>query len=290
MKFGLDITPAGPWGRPDQIAELAALAERTGWDGVFCEDYVCFPAEGELVDTYDVWITLALIATATRRLTIGTMVTPLPRRRPWTVASQAMTVDHLSGGRVVLGVGIGDDEPTNFAAFGEVNALRERAALLDESLDIIGRLWAGERVTCQGRHYQLDDARITPRPVTSPRIPIWVGGSLSKPGPRRRALRWDGACLYGIPPQDGWQDVTPDDVRRLRSDVDERPGGAAGYVIAVGGRERATDADGLAADLRYVESLARAGTDCWHEYVPPRLSYAEARRRIESGPLRPPDG
>jgi hypothetical protein len=109
---------------------------------------------------------------------------------------------------------------------------------------------------------------------------------MTKPRPRRRALRWDGACLYRIPPSEGWSDVTPDDVRRLRADADQRPGGGDGFVILVGGRERATDPDELAADRRYVAELASAGTDWWQEYVPPRLPYAEARRRIEAGPLR----
>ncbi|HEY7043387.1 MAG TPA: LLM class flavin-dependent oxidoreductase [Nocardioidaceae bacterium] len=285
MRYGLDITAAGPWGRPDRIAELATLAERSGWDGVFCEDYICFPGEGtDPVDTYDVWITLALVAQATTRVTLGTMVTPVPRRRPWVLASQALTVDHLSSGRLVLGVGLGDPEPRNFASFGEVTDLAERAGMLDEALDIVARLWTGQRVSFEGRHYRIHDAQLRPRPVAVPRVPIWVGGALTLARPRRRALRWDGACLYRIPTQHGWEDVTPEDVRRLRADVDARPGGGAGYVIAVGGRERSLDDP--EADREYVAALADAGADWWHEYVPPRLSYDEARRRIESGPVR----
>lgn len=287
MKYGLDISPAGPWGRPDQIAELAALAEEVGWDGVFCEDYLCFPGGEGPVDTYDVWITLALVAQATKRLTLGTMVTPLPRRRPQSVASQALTVDHLSGGRLMLGVGIGDTEPSNFAAFGETSDLRVRAALLDESLDIVTRLWSGEPVTFEGEHFKFDSAVLSPTPLARPRIPIWVGGAMTKPAPRRRALRWDGACLYRIPQEDGWSDVSADDERRLRIDAEQRPGGGDGYVIAVGGRERSDDE---AADRRYVTTLVDAGTDWWHEYVPPRLPYSEARRRIECGPLRGSSG
>jgi alkanesulfonate monooxygenase SsuD/methylene tetrahydromethanopterin reductase-like flavin-dependent oxidoreductase (luciferase family) len=220
MQYGLDITPAGPWGTPGQIAELAALAEQVGWDGVFCEDYVSFPSDDEPVDTYDVWITLALVAQATTRVTIGTMVTPLPRRRPWNVASQAMTVDHLSRGRLALGVGIGDLERRNFASFGETTEPVQRGAMLDEGLEVIDRLWSGDPVTFHGDHYQLDEATLRPRPVARPRIPIWVGGALTKPRPRRRALRWDGACLYRVPPDRGWEDVTPDDVRRLHADAD----------------------------------------------------------------------
>ncbi len=286
MKYGLDITPAGPWGRPDQIAELAALAERHGWDGVFCEDYLCFPGDDGPVDTYDVWITLALIAQATSSITLGTMVTPMPARKPASIALQAVTVDHLSGGRLLLGVGLGDDEPSNFAAFGQTDSLRRRAGLLDESLEVITRLWSGESVSFEGSHHRLDRAQLLPKPVSTPRIPIVVGGAMTKPRPRRRALRWDGACLYRIPPSQGWQDVTPDDVRQLRADSRARPDEGAGFVIMVGGRERATDQEALAGDRRYVAALAAAEADWFQEYVPPRLPLDEARRRIEAGPLR----
>lgn len=291
MKYGLDISPAGPWGRPTTIAELACLAEECGWDGVFCEDYLCFPRDDErpdeVLDTYDVWITLALVAQATSRITLGTMVTPLPARKPASVALTALTVDHLSGGRLVLAVGLGDGEPTNFAALGQTDTLRERAELLDESLEVITQLWSGEATSFEGHRLRLDHAQLRPEPYARPRIPIWVGGAMTKPRPRRRALQWDGACLYRIPPSQGWQDVTPDDVRQLRADAQNRHDRGDGFVIVVGGRERATDADGLAADLHYVGELAVAGVDWWHEYVPPRLSYDEARRRIEMGPLRP---
>lgn len=282
MWYGLDLSPAGSWGRPDQVAELAALAERSGWHGVFCEDYVCFPGDEGPADSYDVWITLALMAKATQHITLGTMVTPLPRRRPWVVASQALTVDHLSGGRLVLGVGIGDAQSRDYVTFGEPIAPRLRATMLDESLEIISRLWAGESVSFQGEHYELEGAGLRPQPVRGTRIPIWVGGALTKPRPRRRALRWDGACLYRIPPENGWEDVTSDDVRRLRAEADHRPGGGDGYVIAVGGRERSADVD---SDRHYVGALTEAGADWWHEYVPPRLSFDEARRRIASRPV-----
>ena len=108
---------------------------------------------------------------------------------------------------------------------------------------------------------------------------------MTKPRPRRRALRWDGACLYRIAPAEGWEDVTPDDVHRLRADARERPDGGDGFVIVVGGRERSTEAAKLADDRAYVSALAEAGADWFQEYVPPRLPYDEARRRIEAGPL-----
>ena len=247
MRYGLDITSAGEWGRPDQIAELAALAEDHGWDGVFCEDYLAFPGGGP---TYDVWVTLGLVAQATTRMTIGTMVTPLPSRHPPAVALQALSVAAVSGGRLVLGVGSGD--PQGDPVVGAAGS--SRADLLEAALaDIRAR---------------------------APDVPIWVGGAITRPGPRARALRWDGACLYRVPPPP-WEDLTADDVAALRADAGHRPGRAP-YVVAVGGRERRDDLD---AERAYVASLADAGADWWHEYVPPRLALEEARRRILSGPI-----
>jgi hypothetical protein len=243
MRYGLDITPAGPWGRPDQIAELATLAEDHGWDGVFCEDYLAFPGGAT---TYDVWVTLALVAQATTRLTLGTMVTPLPARHLPTLTLQVSSVEVVAGGRLVLGVGSGDPEGD------PVLGGRSRVDRLEAGLATL-------REAC-------------------PHVPVWVGGAITKPGPRPRALRWEGACLYRVPPPE-WQDVTADDVAALRSDA-----GRAAFVIAVGGRERRED---LTAERAYVASLAGAGTDWWHEYVPPRLDLAEARRRVVAGPIRP---
>ena len=242
MKYGLDITSAGEWGRPDQIAELAALAEDHGWDGVFCEDYLAFPDGGP---TYDVWVALGLVAQATTRLTLGTMVTPLPCRHVPTVTLQAKTLAAVSGGRFVLGVGSGD--PDADPVVGGTG--RSRGALLDEALA---------------------DIR-----AAAPEIPIWVGGAATLPRPRARALQWEGSCLYKIPPPD-WEDLTPDDVAALRAEA------GPSYVILVGGRERGDD---LAADRRYVAAVADAGADWWQEYVPPRLTLAEARRRILAGPI-----
>ncbi|MGH3446076.1 MAG: LLM class flavin-dependent oxidoreductase [Nocardioidaceae bacterium] len=281
MKFGVDITSAGPWGDPEQMAELAVLAEASGWNGVFCEDYVVFP---DGAPTYDPWVSLGLMAQATTTVTLGTMVTPLPRRRPSTVAAQAMTVDRVSGGRLVLGVGLGDGGD-DFAGFGETADLRERAEILDESLSILDALWSGEPCTFHGRHFDVSEVALAPTPVQRPRVPIWVGGALTKRGPRARALRWDGACMYRVPPSEGWGDVTPEDVRQLRADARDARGDDL-FVVAVGGRERGDD---LAAEQAYVAALGAAGADWWHEYMPPTLEIDHVRERIGAGPLRGSD-
>ncbi len=129
-----------------------------------------------------------------------------------------------------------------------------------------------------GSRVDLLEAGLTTVRGACPDVPVWVGGAITKPGPRARALRWDGACLYRVPPPE-WQDVTADDVAALRADA-----GRSSFAIIVGGRERRED---LAAERAYVASLIDAGADWWQEYVPPRLDLAEARRRIMAGPMRP---
>ncbi len=140
MKFGLAISPMGPWGDPQRIAELAVLAEGHGWDGVFCEEYL-IRTDGQ--DAHDVWLTLALIAQATGRITLGTMVTPLTWRQPWTVAAQAVTLDRISGGRCVLGVGSGDSNSVESELSGITRTGGQLAEILDRRLDVIDRLWSG---------------------------------------------------------------------------------------------------------------------------------------------------
>jgi alkanesulfonate monooxygenase SsuD/methylene tetrahydromethanopterin reductase-like flavin-dependent oxidoreductase (luciferase family) len=280
MRFGLDISPAGEWGDPRALADLAALAERSGWDGVFLEDYVFYPGG---LPAYDPWIALAAIALRTERIALGTMITPLPRRRPWKVAAEAATIDHVSGGRMILGVGSGDPDSDDTRRVGEPADPRTRAALLDEAIDVIDALWEGDPVSHAGEHFRLDGVALRPRPVQRPRIPVWVGGQLLRRGPRERALRWDGACLYrSVPP--AWDDLTPDDVRDLRRAARDTRGPEAGdaFVIAVGGRGRRADEE----ERPYVAALADAGADWWHEFLVPATPLAQVREHIECGPLR----
>jgi len=278
MRYGLDISSAGAWGDPRTMSELAALAERSGWDGVFLEDYVFFPGGR---DTYDPWVTLAAIAVATEWVALGTLVTPLPRRRAWKVAAEAMTLDHLSGGRMVLGVGSGDPNSDDFRSVGELTSARSRAAMLDEALQVVTGLWSGEPVSYHGTHIDVTGVILRPRPLQRPRIPIWVGGCLANKGPRERALRWDGACLYRVPPPD-WEDLTASYIQMLRESAAVRRGDDS-FVVAVGGRERGDD---LQAEIDYVSTIAAVGAAWWHEYVPPRVPLEVARARIEGGPIR----
>jgi alkanesulfonate monooxygenase SsuD/methylene tetrahydromethanopterin reductase-like flavin-dependent oxidoreductase (luciferase family) len=279
MRFGVDISPAGEWGNPRELASLAVLAERSGWDGVFLEDYVFYPGG---LDGYDPWVSLAAIALATHRIRLGTLVTPLPRRRPWKVAAEAATIDHLSDGRLILGVGSGDPQSADNARLGEPTDPRTRAALLDEALEVIDGLWRGEPFTHHGAHFDIEDVTLRPRPVQRPRIPVWVGGQCTRRGPRERALRWDGACLYRTTPP-GWEDLTPGDVRELRAAAQRRRGWAVRFDIAVGGRERRHDE---AAEREYITALDEAGATWWHEFLPPATPLQAVREHVAQGPLR----
>ncbi|KAB8141652.1 LLM class flavin-dependent oxidoreductase [Chloroflexia bacterium SDU3-3] len=187
MRYGIYLPNFGPYGDACALAELACEAEQAGWDGFFLWDHIA----GWDLPMADPWVALAAVAMRTSRIRIGTTVTPLPRRRPWKLAREATTLDHLSGGRLTLGVGIGGgaDEWENL---GEQPSLRERGAMLDEALEVLRGLWSGEPFSFDGRFYHVRDAHFLPRPLQQPGIPVWVGGFWPNKAPFRRAARWDG--------------------------------------------------------------------------------------------------
>lgn len=194
LRFGFDFPPFGEMADPIAVAELAATAEAAGWDGVFLWDHITY--REPVTDAGDPWIALAAIAMATERVKIGSMVTPLPRRRPQIVARQAVGLDQLSRGRFILGAGLGlDRSGRELSAFGEELDDRTRGAMLDESLAVIDGLWSGERFTHRGEHYLVDDVTFLPEPVQQPRLPIWLAGRWPHRRPLRRAARWDGLFL-----------------------------------------------------------------------------------------------
>jgi alkanesulfonate monooxygenase SsuD/methylene tetrahydromethanopterin reductase-like flavin-dependent oxidoreductase (luciferase family) len=282
MRYLINIGAAGPGRDPRTMAELAALAEACGWDGITLEDYLVY--QGNLgTPTFDAWLVLAAMAMVTTRITLGTLVTPLPRRRPWLLASVAVTLDHLCGGRLILGVGAGDGKEASFAAAGEPTDPRILAGMLDEGLDLLARLWSGEPVSHHGRYYHIEGLRLSPTPVQRPRIPIWVGGNWLVAGVRRRLCRWDGCCVYrGSPDSADERPMNDDDVRDIVSLVRRERGTVEGFEICVGGAPRGPD---LERDRACLRSLAAAGATAWNEWIPP-CDLEATRAAISRGPLR----
>ena len=262
MRHGLFIAPFGELADPLVLAELAASAEARGFDGIFLWDHVDRPHHDELA-VPDSWIALAAIATRTTRLRLGPMVTPLSRRRPQHVARQATTLDHLSRGRLVLGVGLGVDTGGELTKFGEVLDERTRAEMLDESLDLIDKLWSGERITHQGKHYQADDVRFRPRPLQEPRVPIWVAARSVRPGPLRRAARLDG--LFPLTSPEGLTEMLGE-IERVRGSLDR-------YEVACTGEPEEDPTP-----------FQRAGATWWLTALPEIETADHAAAVIDDGP------
>jgi alkanesulfonate monooxygenase SsuD/methylene tetrahydromethanopterin reductase-like flavin-dependent oxidoreductase (luciferase family) len=191
MRSGLFMPLFDELADPAVVAGLSAESEEAGWHGVFVWDNLRF--QEPVVDVADPWITLAAMATATKRIRLGPMVTPLARRRPVKVARETATLDRLSGGRLTLGVGLGSDRfAGEYSITGEELDDRRRASMLDESLEILAAAWSGELVHHRGEHYTVDGMRFLPRPVQRPGVPVWVAGYYGKPRPVRRAARHQG--------------------------------------------------------------------------------------------------
>jgi alkanesulfonate monooxygenase SsuD/methylene tetrahydromethanopterin reductase-like flavin-dependent oxidoreductase (luciferase family) len=223
VKRGIFVAPFDELVDPAVLAELAALAEERGWDGFFLWDHIKHLPPVRAVA--DAWVALAAIACATERLRIGPMVTPLSRRRIEKLARETVTLDHLSAGRLALGVGLGSERTGELEEFGEVVDPRERAQLLDQGLDRLTRYWAGE---------------FEPPPVQKPRIPIWVAGRWPRRRPLERAARWDGFFPIELPGPDALGELT-DEIRAQRTEagafdvvVDVKPGDAVEPWAAAG--------------------------------------------------------
>lgn len=284
MRYGINLPNGGLTGNPHAAAELAALAEVSGWDGVFLEDYIVWQGHQE-VPTYDPWILLAAMAVQTTRVRLGITVTPLSRRRPWKVARESVTLDHLSNGRMILGAGLGDTRlDISLTHFGEVIDVKQRSEMLDEALEIMAKAWSGQPFSYSGKHYQIKEVALLPKPVQMPRIPIWIGGGFPLQGATQRALRWDGSCMYLDTRGGPWRDWAPDDVRTLRTMAQRQRGPVAPFDIVLGGRQRGANWE---QERALINSLAQAGATWWIEYLPPELGALDViRKAIARGPLR----
>jgi len=262
VRHALFFPPFGELCEPEVVMGIAREAERNGWDGIFLWDHMIRPA-GDPQEIADPWILLSAVAAATTRIRLGPMVTPLARRRPQKVARETVTLDHLSHGRLLLGVGLGVDGGGELARFGECTDETERAAVLDEALDLLFALWSGEEVTHSGHHFVAQGVRFLPTPVQAPRIPVWGAtmGDRAREGPIRRAARLDGVFPVR---------VGVDRFRRIVEEVRELRGSLEGYDIAA---EVPPDAGGVALD-----ELVDAGATWIVRSFPARTARADVER------------
>jgi len=271
LRYGFVI----PTGGPREVAELAREAEEAGWDGVFYWDGI---AIGEM-DTYDPWVVMAAMAMRTERVRVGAMLTPPARRRPWKLARETMTLDHLSGGRLVLPVGLGATDDGGFSKVGEPTDRKTRAQRLDEALEILTGLWSGEPFSYRGEHYHLDEMTFRPPTLQRPRVPIWVVGAWPSERSMNRALRYDGVLAYTTRGE-----VEPEDIKAIKAYVEEKRGSGSPFDIVWEGQTPGDDPEAASSTVR---PYAEAGATWWIEspWTPPNAP-EDLSRRIRQGPPR----
>jgi alkanesulfonate monooxygenase SsuD/methylene tetrahydromethanopterin reductase-like flavin-dependent oxidoreductase (luciferase family) len=197
---GIFVAPFDELADASIVARLAVRAEQAGWDGFFLWDHVDY--RDPVRALADPWICMAAIACATERVLTGPLITPPARRRIHKLARETVTLDRLSGGRLIFGAGLGSDNSGEFSKFGEEPDGRARAALLDEGLEKLAAYWAGE---------------FEPRPLQQPRIPVWLAARWPNRKPVRRALEWDGLFPIDLPDPDALAELTAE-VRAERPD------------------------------------------------------------------------
>jgi probable F420-dependent oxidoreductase len=286
VRFALNVPNFGDYADPATFVRLAREAEASGWDALFVWDHMLVdPGWG--VPIADPWVLLSAAATVTERIRLGPMVTPLARRRPWVVARQAATLDHLSAGRVTLGVGLGEPPAAEFEPFGEDGDARVRAGKLDEALAILDGLWSGEPFSFEGTFHHLARMRFEPRPVQRPRIPIWVGGYWPNRAPLRRAARWDGVFPASRTTEETGEPMPLDELGAILDVIRAARGerGLQGFDVMIAG---GTPADPEAAGAA-LEPYAAAGVTWWSEGLNGWRGPLEAMMdRLRAGPPRVP--
>ncbi len=278
MKTGLYIPLIYEFADPALVVEIARVAETAGWDGLFVSDNV-YPGEG--VPVCDAFVALAGVAAVTTTMSLGPLVTPIARRRPWVVARQATSLDHLSSGRLIFGTGFGEDEwLQEMTAFAE-RAQREdeRQSLVDESLAVLFALWSGSPVRHDGTWLHVDSAAFLPTPVQRPRIPVWVSARWPRRNPLRRAALVEGIYPVFMEPERR-SHPEPTDVRDIHDEV-VRLGAPAGHDLVLRG---SVGHDPGPAGKTYLEDLTAVGMTWWLEDLNPRQSPLSLLEKVKAGP------
>ncbi len=268
MKFGFVL----PQGDAATAVAIAQELEKAGWDGFFMWE----PVWG-----VDPWVALGAVAASTSRIRLGTLLTPVSRRRPWKLASETATLDRLSNGRLILSVGLGAVD-TGFANFGEETDRKIRAQLLDEGLDILQGLWRGQPFSYNGRYYQVQETDFLPPPppVQQP-IPIWCVGAWPYPKSMSRVLRCDGLLPTVIPADGPPRQANPAEVAEMKAYIAaRRPTGTPFDIIVEG----ATPGANPQAGQETLQAYATAGATWWIEAMWSSPEPADWLSRIRQRP------
>jgi alkanesulfonate monooxygenase SsuD/methylene tetrahydromethanopterin reductase-like flavin-dependent oxidoreductase (luciferase family) len=272
MKYGFVI----PGGDLKTVLRLADEAEKAQWDAIFYWDAIYIK---QLPVMFDAWTVLAAIACRTQKIRIGALLTAVNRRRPWKLARESVTVDHLSGGRLIMPVGLGAVDDGGYGSVGEPVDRRTRADLLDEGLDILNGLWTGRPFSYYGKHFSVDKMEFRPRPLQKPRIPIWVVGAWGRPKSMNRALKYDGIIPTKISAKGKIKPITHDDIASIREYVKQRRPETRTFEII---QEGQTPIGNAKEGRRITKAWETAGATWWIES---RWSKsAEAWPRIRQGP------
>ena len=266
MKYCVDVPNFGWWADPKRFAEFARQVEEAGWDGISVWDHILVGDDHQVADP---WILLAAAAMTTDRIRLMTLVTPIPRRHPWKLSRECVSLDLLSEGRLTLGVGIGWPTDPEFTRFHGETDLRKRADMLDEGLDILTGLWTGEPFEFHGEHYDLERSTFLPRPVQRPRIPIWVAAMWPKRRPVRRAARWDGlAPIVFDTETEQFGEATPAVIGEIADYVRSQRDAADPFDISIA--EGHAPGDDLA---EYVAEMEAVGVTWWRDGWLPWLGH-----------------
>jgi alkanesulfonate monooxygenase SsuD/methylene tetrahydromethanopterin reductase-like flavin-dependent oxidoreductase (luciferase family) len=279
-RCAVGVPNVGPFGDPLLLVDLAVASEECGWDGFFLWDHILYRDPQWPVT--DSTVVIAAVAARTSRIRMGVMVNVLARRRAGKVARESVTLDRLSGGRLVFGAGLGS-LPAEFTSFGEQGGARERAAVLDESLHVLDALWSGRQTSFHGDHITAADVTMLPPPVQQPRIPVWCAGRWPNKAPLRRAARWDGVMpthgRYGL-----GETMPPDDLRAVVRYTLDRRTAPGRFDVALEGQT-----DGAAGDrgAGHVAPYVQAGLTWWIEALGWwRGTPGDAMARVRQGPPR----
>jgi alkanesulfonate monooxygenase SsuD/methylene tetrahydromethanopterin reductase-like flavin-dependent oxidoreductase (luciferase family) len=284
VKYAIYLPLFSPFGSARIIADLARDAEQAGWDGVFIWDDVA----GWDRDMTDPWVALSAAAVATDHIRLGALITPLARRRPWKFARETVSLDHLSGVRLVVGVGVGGGQE-QFGDLGDEPNQRARGDMLDEGLEVVTGLWSGEPFEYEGKHYHIKKTVFRPKPLQEPRIPIWVAGVWPNKRPMERMARWDGMfpLFWGVDDLAQQQAhlremvARVEDAREANRPRGQKPGSFD--VVVTGETDPAYAAE-------QVSGFAQAGASWWLESLNPErvgaswYSYSQLRERVLAGP------